>query len=221
MLDLIIIAGGRATRLGGLDKPALVFKGRPLLIRALDAGIAAGVRHTVVVGYEGTLELPADVWRAREEPRWAGPAAALVAGLRQLESAADDGGEDTDPSPLIAVLAGDLLHPQAALAAVLSGARVLMANDANLDGALAVGASGHRQPLLSVFRASSILAAAGKAGAATNLSVRSILESLALAEIPLDDGALEDIDTAEDAARAGITLPEATGGPTGGPASVR
>ena len=72
MLDLIVIAGGRATRLGGLDKPALVFEGRPLLLRAVDAGIAVGARHTVVVGYEGRIELPAEIWRARERGRASG-----------------------------------------------------------------------------------------------------------------------------------------------------
>ena len=221
MLDLIVIAGGRATRLGGLDKPALVFEGRPLLFRSVDAGIAVGARHTVVVGYEGTMELPAEIWRAREEPRWAGPAAALVAGLRRLTPAAGGGTDNADDSPLIAVLPGDLLRPHAALAALLAGARPLLTPDSGLDGALAVDANGQRQPLLSIFRAPRIIAATEAFGAATNLSVRRVLESLALAEIRIDDEALQDIDTADDAARVGIILPGFTGGPASGPASVR
>jgi molybdopterin-guanine dinucleotide biosynthesis protein A len=218
MLDLVIVAGGRATRLGGLDKPALVFEGRPLLLRAVDAGIAVGARHTVVVGYEGTVELPTDVWRAREEPRWAGPAAALVAGLRRLGSAVDD---DADSPHLIAVLAGDTLRPQTALAALLHEVQPLLADDSDLDGALAVSASGQRHPLLSVFRASRLISAAGEFGAATDLSVRSILASLTLAEVVMNDEALQDIDTADDASRAGIALPDSFGESVSGPESVR
>ncbi|MYU19520.1 NTP transferase domain-containing protein, partial [Streptomyces sp. SID8361] len=46
--DAVILAGGAARRLGGVDKPALRVGGRALLDRVLDACRGAG--RTVVVG---------------------------------------------------------------------------------------------------------------------------------------------------------------------------
>ena len=47
---IIILAGGRATRLGGADKPGLVVGGRTLLAAVVAAGTEAGARRVVVVG---------------------------------------------------------------------------------------------------------------------------------------------------------------------------
>ena len=47
---MIILAGGRATRLGGADKPGLVVGGRTLLAAVVAAGTEAGARRVVVVG---------------------------------------------------------------------------------------------------------------------------------------------------------------------------
>ncbi|MGH8776871.1 MAG: NTP transferase domain-containing protein, partial [Jiangellaceae bacterium] len=46
--DAVVLAGGRGSRLGGVDKPALRIGGRTLLDTALVATAAA--RSTVVVG---------------------------------------------------------------------------------------------------------------------------------------------------------------------------
>ncbi|TFB50065.1 NTP transferase domain-containing protein, partial [Cryobacterium tagatosivorans] len=46
--DLIVLAGGRGSRLGGAAKPSVAVAGRTLLSRALDARALAG--RTVVVG---------------------------------------------------------------------------------------------------------------------------------------------------------------------------
>ena len=46
---IIILAGGRATRLGGADKPGLVVGGRTLLAAVVAAGTEAGARRVVVV----------------------------------------------------------------------------------------------------------------------------------------------------------------------------
>ena len=62
--DAIIVAGGRARRLGGIDKTALVWRGRSLLDRVLAA--TAGSQRTCVVGSDAIL--PADVLRAVEQP---------------------------------------------------------------------------------------------------------------------------------------------------------
>ncbi|MFE3016873.1 DUF6457 domain-containing protein [Streptomyces sp. NPDC059256] len=96
--DAIVLAGGRAQRLGGVDKPGLSVGGRTLLDRVLAA--CRGARRTVVVGGRRGTERPV-VW-AQENPPGGGPVAALDAGLRQLarewqRSAADTGrAGDTD-----------------------------------------------------------------------------------------------------------------------------
>lgn len=78
----IVLAGGRARRLGGADKPALPVGGRPLLHRVLDAVPDAYPR--IVVG--PPRELPAGVLGTREQPPGGGPVAALAAGFALLDA---------------------------------------------------------------------------------------------------------------------------------------
>ena len=91
--DAVVLAGGRARRLGGMDKAALEIRGRSLLGIALAA--CAGARYRVVVGPERLTDEP--VRWARESP--VGSAlAALGAGLAVLPSG----------SAVVVVLAADL-----------------------------------------------------------------------------------------------------------------
>jgi molybdopterin-guanine dinucleotide biosynthesis protein A len=75
--DAIVLAGGRATRLGGVDKPAVVIGGQPLLERVLAA--VAGAHHRVVVG--PPRGLPVSIVQCREQPTGTGPLAGLAAGM--------------------------------------------------------------------------------------------------------------------------------------------
>src|SRR3712207_895630 len=88
----VVLAGGRAARLGGQAKPQLEVGGRTMLGAVLDA--VAGATRRVVVG--PAQAVPDDVVLTREEPPGGGPVAALRAGLAAV---------DTD---VVAVLAGDL-----------------------------------------------------------------------------------------------------------------
>ncbi|NGO81562.1 NTP transferase domain-containing protein [Streptomyces sp. YC504] len=81
--DAVVLAGGAAKRLGGVDKPAVQVGGRALLDRVLTACAAAGT--TVVVAPPRPTLRPV-VW-AREEPAGGGPLAALAAGVEALEHA--------------------------------------------------------------------------------------------------------------------------------------
>ncbi|NED58818.1 NTP transferase domain-containing protein [Micromonospora aurantiaca] len=90
----ILLAGGAARRMGGVDKPARAIGGRPMLHRVLDA--VADADQRIVVGSSGPL--PRGVRTAREEPPGGGPVAATAAGLAWL-----DPGTTT-----VAVLAADL-----------------------------------------------------------------------------------------------------------------
>src|SRR5690606_17671236 len=113
----IVLAGGRATRMGGVTKPLLELGGRSLLQRAVDAvrecdpvTIAAEVLDPGLA-FEG----PARLEWVREEPPFSGPAAAMLAVLAAWRA--------RDASPGWAfVLAGDLAHPGAAVAALRTAA---------------------------------------------------------------------------------------------------
>ncbi|KUF15880.1 DUF6457 domain-containing protein [Streptomyces silvensis] len=80
--DAVVLAGGRAARLGGADKPGVRVGGRALLDRVLAA--CAGAGTTVVVAAPRPTPRPV-VW-ARESPAGGGPLAALDAGLRRTNA---------------------------------------------------------------------------------------------------------------------------------------
>lgn len=126
--DGIVLAGGRARRMGGTDKTLLVVDGRRLLDTALDA--LAGAAQRVVVGGAGAVPGAA---RVSEDPPGGGPVAALAAGVALVRS------------PVCVVLAADLPFVTAAhVAALVTGLR---------DGSvcLAVDADGRDQPLLAAY----------------------------------------------------------------------
>ncbi|MEV4522588.1 NTP transferase domain-containing protein [Micromonospora tulbaghiae] len=113
----ILLAGGAARRMGGVDKPARAVGGRPMLHRVLDA--VADADQRIVVGSSGPL--PKGVRTAREEPPGGGPVAATAAGLAWL-----DPGTTT-----VAVLAADL--PLLTAAAVAELRRALAARQSRDD----------------------------------------------------------------------------------------
>lgn len=76
----VLLAGGRASRLDGVDKAGVEFEGRTLLEHALDALIDAA--EVVVVGDQVPTERP--VTFVREDPRHGGPVAALLTGIDAL-----------------------------------------------------------------------------------------------------------------------------------------
>jgi molybdopterin-guanine dinucleotide biosynthesis protein A len=91
-VDLIVLAGGRGSRLGGVLKPAVQVAGRSLLSRVLDARPLA--QQAVVVGPADARPAAIDahgnavsvIW-ALEDPPFGGPVAGLAAGLAALDAA--------------------------------------------------------------------------------------------------------------------------------------
>ena len=77
MTGAILLAGGRASRVGGADKTLFALAGTTLLQRAVDA--VAGADPITVVG--DPVPGVAGVAWAREDPPFGGPAAAAVAAL--------------------------------------------------------------------------------------------------------------------------------------------
>ena len=87
-VDLVVLAGGRATRLDGQDKAALVVGGSSLLDRLLaqvGPGAPGELGGRVVV--VGRTPVPAGVLRTVEDPPGGGPVAGVVAGLDLLDRA--------------------------------------------------------------------------------------------------------------------------------------
>jgi molybdopterin-guanine dinucleotide biosynthesis protein A len=96
MYAAIVLAGGEARRLGGVLKPLVRVKGRPILQKVLDA--VKDADRIIVVGPEELREaLPEGAVLTRETPPGGGPVAGLAAGFAH----ARDAGE-------IAVVAADL-----------------------------------------------------------------------------------------------------------------
>lgn len=134
--DGVVLAGGRARRMAGLDKPGLVVSGKRLLDVALEALGGAGRR--VVVG--GSHPLPHGVQRVVETPAGGGPVAALSAGLAEVTA------------PVCVVLAADLpfvtaAHVQQLVRALAGGA------------AVAVDPDGRDQPLLAAYETAALVRA--------------------------------------------------------------
>lgn len=199
--DAVVLAGGRATRLGGVDKPALLQGGRSLLDRALAA--TSDARSRVVVG--PARPAPAGVRFVLEEPRFGGPVAAVAAGLAALAGDA----------PLVAVLAADLPAVEAALPRLLAVARMGRAGRvgerADADGWVGADPDGRDQPLLAVYRSAALAAAlaalAAARGGLDGAALRALLAPLPLTRVPLPVALCADVDDPEDARRAGIPLP--------------
>jgi molybdopterin-guanine dinucleotide biosynthesis protein A len=187
----VVLAGGRAARLGGQAKPQLVVGDRPMLQAVLDAVADASAR--VVVGPPQSV--PSDVVLVREQPPGGGPVAALRAGLAEVR---------TD---VVAVLAGDLPFLTSTL---ITGLRDRLTR----DGALVVDEAGRDQFLVGVWRTAPLRAALGAVRRPT--SMRRAIGSLAVdrwrPDVP--DGAPPpwlDCDTPADLARARRAAGDAAG----------
>ncbi|KQQ95029.1 hypothetical protein ASF62_00210 [Leifsonia sp. Leaf325] len=203
--DAVIVAGGRAHRLGGTSKPALLWNGRSLAERSL--GAVAAARSTVWVG-DAAQPLPEQVLVAREHPLYGGPAAALAAGLAALPHPL---------APIIVVIAVDLPRIEEAVAVLLAG--VMTGEIPPSDGVIGVDAAGFRQPLLAAYDAAALEAAvrayaSEHDGTLDGASLRRLIGGLTLREVALPEGLAADVDTPADAAYHGIALPNETEEPT-------
>jgi molybdopterin-guanine dinucleotide biosynthesis protein A len=200
LIDAAVLAGGRSSRLGSIAKASLQVDGHSLLDHAVAAALRVS-RSCVVVGpidadLLGAKLLSAAVFVTREDPPFAGPAAALAAGVRHLSA------NSSSESDAILVLACDMpgIAPQVpALAAALALA------PAGVDGAISVDAAGHRQPLACLYRRSALIDAIAHFTDASlvGLSMRKLIEPLLLLSVAAVLGATDDVDTWEDAVRLG------------------
>lgn len=209
--DTIILAGGRSSRLGGSPKSELVYDGGTLLERTIDA--ARGARHIVVVGPapEGR---PAGVHSCREEPPFAGPAAAIAAGLAKLQALRRPGpGEATATTgaAFTLILACDMPHVDMAVPVLQEALDSGPGNPGAVfragDGVMAVSPEGRRQPLAGFYRTAALQAAVDDAAARNGLnhgSVFALLARLDVMAVTVPTGSTDDVDTWDDVAALGV-----------------
>ncbi|MGZ4539695.1 MAG: molybdenum cofactor guanylyltransferase [Blastococcus sp.] len=178
----VVLAGGKAARLGGQAKPQLEVGGRTMLAAVLAAVSDADLR--VVVG--PIQPVPDDVVLVRERPPGGGPVAALRVGLAEV------------PTDVVALLACDLPFLTGSLIAELRGRLTG-------DGVLVVDEGGRDQWLLGVWRTVALRGAV--TGITGPTSMRRVLAPLAVlrvrpAPVPGEPPPWLDCDTPADLARA-------------------
>lgn len=170
----VVLAGGAARRMGGVDKTALRVGGRTLLDRTLSA--VATADPLVVVGPRRATE--SEVRWAREDPPGSGPLAGLAAGLREIAEA-----------ELVAVLAAD--HP-GLTAETISRLRAAVRN----SGAVLVDSGGRAQWLQGVWRTEVLRAHMPEQ--TENRPMRALFGHLDPVLVPAVGDETTDLDTPED-----------------------
>lgn len=177
--DAVVLAGGGARRLGGVDKPGLEVGGRTLLDRVLACVGDAGTVVVVGLSRPTTREV---VW-TREDPPGGGPAAALAAGLRLVTA------------PAVVVLAADLPFLDAATVALVRE------QAEGREGALLVDADGRDQVLTGCWSAGLLRERA--VGDLAGAPLRALFRGLDPVRLTAPDPrTVRDVDTPEDLARA-------------------
>jgi molybdopterin-guanine dinucleotide biosynthesis protein A len=182
----VVLAGGRAARMGGGAKPQLRVGTRTMLDTVLAA--VPGARPRVVVG--PPQPVPPDVVLVREDPPGGGPVPALRAGIAAV------------PPGVAVVLAADLPFLTPALVADLVAE---LAANPGADGVVVVDATGRDQHLLGAWRTGPLADRLGAVVAPTSL--RAVLTGLRVHRLrpaaPHDRPApWTDCDTPADLARA-------------------
>ncbi|PZS26970.1 MAG: molybdopterin-guanine dinucleotide synthase [Pseudonocardiales bacterium] len=161
--DAVLLAGGRAERLGGVDKPALEVGGVTLLDRVL--ATVAGATRRIVVGPGG---YPTAAYiRTGEQPPGGGPVAAVAAGLDHVSA------------PLVIVLAADLpfltsVTVDLLLAAVVPG----------VDAAVLVDDGDRDQLLVAAWRTAVLRSRIKTLGDPSGQPARRLFETVAAARVP-------------------------------------
>ena len=184
-LGAVVLAGGTAVRMGGVDKASLDLDGVTLLERALAA--TGSATEVVVVGRQ--VPTSREVTWTVEDPPLGGPAAGLLAGLDRLGPGVE----------LVMLLAVDMPKVNSGTVARLTWA---VEADTAVDGAVLVDAEGRRQPLAAVYRVAALSAARPTDPTEQHgLSVRRLIGDLRLVEVPTVGDEARDVDTWDDVRR--------------------
>ncbi|MCD1286579.1 MULTISPECIES: NTP transferase domain-containing protein [unclassified Brevibacterium] len=187
--SVIILSGGRSSRLGGSHKPAVELEGRSVLSRILAAVRVAVPEGTVWIAgtAEGLSESEAaEVRTVVEEPRFAGPLAGIAA-------ASDAAADEPD---VTLVLAGDMPLITAELLRALLAACRREARPAS-----SVDERGKTQFLCTAWPTALLRQRLAAVAPVADRPVKLLFSGIAPTLVDADPDQLADFDTAEDLAR--------------------
>lgn len=170
----VVLSGGTAARMDGVDKAGIEVAGRTLLALALDAVVDAA--EVVVVG--ACVPTARPVTFTREDPPSGGPAAGLLTGRDAL----------LHPPAWLGVLAVDMPRVTA------DTFRRLREAATGHDAAFLLDATGRRQ-LAGVVRTARLDAVRPDREAQHNLPLHRLLAALDVAEVPAEGDEGRDVDT--------------------------
>ena len=193
---VVVLAGGRARRWGGVDKTAVVLGAATVLeyaVRGLQDGVCAAVPDAGTSDLVTVVAGPADhsaraarsldgVRWVREEPPHGGPVAGLAAAVDVLPPGAG----------IVVVGAGDAPFAGAAVPRLLEA---LVGSRARTDAAVGVDPGGRRQPLLAAYRMAALQGALSGLGEPAGTSLGALLGRLRIVEVPVTDLEALDLDT--------------------------
>ncbi|QWP75026.1 molybdenum cofactor guanylyltransferase [Lysobacter sp. K5869] len=183
-VTLGLLAGGRATRLGGIDKAWLLRDGEPQALR-LARAFAPVVVATAV---SANRDLPRYARYGLRAVADRVPDLGPLGGVDALAAAAD--------TPWLLTLPVDALNAEVALLSALAAAQ-------NGQGAYAVDDDGV-QPLFALWPVAALRAALAPALAQRRLAVRELQAGLGMAALRLSGLRLGNLNTPADLAAAGI-----------------
>ncbi|AWB82115.1 molybdenum cofactor guanylyltransferase [Corynebacterium yudongzhengii] len=179
-VDVIILAGGRGSRIGGRDKAAVKVDGSRLIDVLLDdLATQPGLMQVAVVTARG-LEVRKGVQVVAEDPPFSGPVAAIDAGVRALRA-----GTPSARTAILAVDAPDSAQLIDVLAAALTG---------TAEAAVVVAGDGRRQPLCAVWDTAALHRVLESLESVENQPARVLYKEVAVAEVK-GDGLERDYDT--------------------------
>ncbi|SHW82937.1 molybdopterin-guanine dinucleotide biosynthesis protein MobA [Mycobacteroides abscessus subsp. abscessus] len=169
----IVLAGGRGSRMGGVDKPTLEVEERSMRASVLVAARSALGEGAplVLVGERGLDVQGIGAVCVREEPPFSGPVAGLARGLAELERLGST-------NEVVLVLGGDMpwLEPR------VLGALLNECAEAPRKVAGAVDAGGRRQFLCAAWPravlARALSRVAGEGGSLVGASAKSLYRAL-------------------------------------------
>ena len=183
---VIILAGGRSTRMG-TDKAQVRVEGIRLIDATLSALSALPTPTTPIVVSPFDLGLPPEIPTVCENPPFGGPVAGIAAGLEHV---------DTD---LVAVLAVDAPRSAEAVPSLIAA---LNAAPDEVAAAVAVDVQGFIQPLCALWRKETLLAALEEVGT-RDVAAKALYRAANNVITVATRGAERDYDTPEELAKLG------------------
>lgn len=183
MLSVIVLAGGRGQRMGGVDKAQVTLDG----VRLVDHLLAGLGDHPVVVVSPRT-DLGVAVPLISEDPPFGGPVAGIAAGLRAL-----------DAPELVGVLSVDAPDSPALLPLLVEA----LSHHPGADAAVVRAADGHIQPLCAVWRAEGLAQALARLDTVRDQAAKRLLRAADLIIEVDGDGTERDYDTPAELAERG------------------